>query len=166
MKLNIGSGKNRLDGYVSVDPFVDGPGILNNFAWQLPFDYGSVEEIYCSHSLEHIPHDKLFDTLEEFYRVLRINGNLIIICPDFEKVIKSWLKGDYFYRYGLGHDMIFGNQLHDGQHHYTGFTKKRLSDILYQFGFDVIEIKNQDNRHKRDRKAIPLGDIYVKAIKR
>jgi SAM-dependent methyltransferase len=39
--------------------------------WDLPFEDGSVDEIWCSHALEHVPMAKVIETLKEFARVLR-----------------------------------------------------------------------------------------------
>src|SRR3546814_16823759 len=55
LKLNIGCGFNKLDGYLNVDGFSDcAPDML----WDLestpwPFDEDAVDEIYANHVLEH-----------------------------------------------------------------------------------------------------------------
>ena len=56
MKLNLGCGQNRLDGYVNADrePVVEPDVVmdLEEFPW--PFDEHSVDEVMANHVLEHV----------------------------------------------------------------------------------------------------------------
>ncbi len=79
-KLNIGCGRDYKFGYINIDidPSVK-PDIVRDIEKGLPFDDNSVDEIYCSHTLEHI-HDLLF-VLREFYRVCKNKAKITIIVP-------------------------------------------------------------------------------------
>ena len=59
MKVNIGCGFNKLDGYLNVDHFPEcTPDILwdlENTPW--PFDDGTVDELVAHHVLEHLGQD-------------------------------------------------------------------------------------------------------------
>jgi predicted SAM-dependent methyltransferase len=85
LKLNIGCGFNKLDGYVNVDGFPDcGPDVI----WDLertpwPFPEDSVDEIVAHHVLEHIGQatDVFFAIVKEIYRVLRHGGEIRINVP-------------------------------------------------------------------------------------
>ncbi len=58
MKLNLGCGYNKLEGYVNVD--IDKkckPDIVANLEKKLPFKSSSVDEIIMFHSLEHLGQD-------------------------------------------------------------------------------------------------------------
>lgn len=85
MKLNIGCGFNKLDGYINVDSFSDcGPDLvwdLEQTPW--PYETSSVDEIYASHVLEHLGHapDTFLSILKEIYRVLRHEGRIIVRVP-------------------------------------------------------------------------------------
>lgn len=79
-KLNIGAGGEQLLGFISID--IDSstkPNIVRDIEKGLPFDDNSVDEVKCSHTLEHI-HDLLF-VLREFYRVCRCGAKITIIVP-------------------------------------------------------------------------------------
>lgn len=79
-KLNIGSGTSRKVGFINID--IDEstkPDILRNIEKGMPFDDSSVDEIICSHTLEHI-HDLLF-VLREFYRVCKHGALITITIP-------------------------------------------------------------------------------------
>jgi ubiquinone/menaquinone biosynthesis C-methylase UbiE len=81
MKLDIGCGNRKKDGYIGVDivktPSVD---IVCDIRQGLPMiENNSVDEIYCSHILEHIAN--LEEVMKEFHRILKSSGSLIIRVP-------------------------------------------------------------------------------------
>ena len=80
MKLNIGCGNYHIEGYTDIDkePSVR-PDILRDIEKGLPFSDETIEEIFTSHTLEHI-NDLIF-VLNEFHRVLKPGGLLHIIVP-------------------------------------------------------------------------------------
>jgi SAM-dependent methyltransferase len=47
----------------------------------LPYESNTLDYVYNSHCLEHIPNDTLLSTLREWYRVLKVGGHLIICVP-------------------------------------------------------------------------------------
>ncbi len=79
IKLNIGCGKHKKDGYINIDisPKYK-PDIVAN-ATHLPFKSNSVDEIYTSHMVEHVPNFE--KAMREMHRVLKQGGKLIIIVP-------------------------------------------------------------------------------------
>lgn len=83
MKLNLGSGKRKLDGYVNIDfDASQSPDKLWNLERGLPWlADDSVEEIYSSHFLEHIRPDKYHFLLEEMYRVSKDGARWTLALP-------------------------------------------------------------------------------------
>jgi SAM-dependent methyltransferase len=49
---------------------------------RLPYATESVDKIYCSHFIEHIPPDKGNNILKECYRVLKKGGIIRLVVPD------------------------------------------------------------------------------------
>lgn len=85
MKLNIGSGFRKMDGYVNVDNFKEcEPDILMNLE-ETPwlFDSNSVSEIVATHVLEHLgeKRETFFNIIKEIYRVLENDGIIKISVP-------------------------------------------------------------------------------------
>ncbi|MEX2054199.1 MAG: methyltransferase domain-containing protein [Candidatus Colwellbacteria bacterium] len=79
-KINIGSGTDRRPGFLNIDIEESvKPDIVRDIEKGLPFDDNSVDEIYCSHTLEHV-NDLLF-VIREFYRVLKNSAKLTIVVP-------------------------------------------------------------------------------------
>jgi hypothetical protein len=85
MKLNLGCGFNKLDGYTNVDQFPDcDPDVLWNLEetpW--PFEESSVDEIVAHHVLEHLGQETkvYFAIIKELYRITRHDGQVRITVP-------------------------------------------------------------------------------------
>tara|TARA_R100001086_G_scaffold248358_1_gene185098 strand:+ start:2183 stop:2758 length:576 start_codon:yes stop_codon:yes gene_type:complete len=47
----------------------------------LPYPNNTLDYVFNSHCLEHIPNDSLLPTLREWFRVLKIGGHLVIAVP-------------------------------------------------------------------------------------
>lgn len=84
MKLNLGCGYNKLEGYVNVDhdPLCE-PDVVADLESTLPFDDSSVDEITLCHVLEHLGQDTktYLNIWKEFYRILKPNGLIKITVP-------------------------------------------------------------------------------------
>ncbi|MBI4708991.1 MAG: class I SAM-dependent methyltransferase [Candidatus Portnoybacteria bacterium] len=52
---------------------------------RLPFDDNSVDFIHCSHLIEHLSLDNVYELLKEFDRVLKNNGAIVISAPLFTR---------------------------------------------------------------------------------
>ena len=88
MKLNLGCGDKKLEGFVNVD-ICGTPDVatdLSVFPW--PFESESADEIYSEHFLEHV---KDFEaTLFEIHRILKPNGVLHFKVPHFKSPFFPW----------------------------------------------------------------------------
>ena len=80
MKLNVGCGMKKLEGYINLDcnPFV-APDICRDIEKGLPYSDETFDEIFCEQTLEHI-HDLVF-VMNEFYRTLKKGGRLKLSVP-------------------------------------------------------------------------------------
>jgi len=58
---------------------------------KLPFDNETVDVIYCSHFLEHIPRQQVHHFLGECLRVLKPSGIARFVLPDFEEMCNEYL---------------------------------------------------------------------------
>lgn len=84
LRLNIGSGKRRLAGFLNVDnnpnaEAVDVVHDLDRFPW--PFEESSVEEVVMDHVLEHL--EDTIRVIRELYRICRHDALLRIMTPHF-----------------------------------------------------------------------------------
>lgn len=83
MKLNLGCGQNRIEGYLNVDLFGEPDLVfdLETFPW--PWADDSVDEILLIHVLEHLGQDKnvFLRIIQEIYRVCRDGAVIRIKVP-------------------------------------------------------------------------------------
>lgn len=83
MKVNIGCGKDILPWYVNMDllklPWVDLQHDLEVFPY--PFETSSVDEVFCSHVLEHVT--DLTKTMTELVRIVKKWGVIKVKVPYF-----------------------------------------------------------------------------------
>jgi len=157
VKLNIGCGNDIRVGYINIDKYNNTGNVdYNSDMGDLPFEDGYADEIYTSHVFEHIPINEMYSVVEEWKRVLKPNGDLIIRCPNLEHEVKIWLDASDEEKWSAV-PRIFGSQSHEGNTHYCGFNPTSLKAFLETFDFDVLEAKEQNNGYG--------NEIYVHARK-
>ena len=81
-KLDLGCGKNKREGFIGVDRIAfEGVDQVWNLTDRWPVDDGSVDEIHCSHVLEHFTIQQRCWIMDEMYRVLKTGAQATIIVP-------------------------------------------------------------------------------------
>lgn len=87
VRLDIACGKNKKTGFTGVDIW-EGADIvadLEKFPW--PFEDNSVDEVFCSHYIEHTP--DLISFANEIYRIMKVGAKAEIIAPYYSS-IRAW----------------------------------------------------------------------------
>jgi predicted SAM-dependent methyltransferase len=93
VRLNIGSGDlpMRMAGWLNVDesPY---PGVdLVLRVPPLPWESGTVSEIYAGHFLEHLERPEASTFLDECFRALVPGGRVGIMVPDTREVMRRYI---------------------------------------------------------------------------
>jgi predicted SAM-dependent methyltransferase len=93
--LNIGSGAEQARKLpaINIDISVNGRPEVVATAQHLPFANNSFSIVRASHILEHISQDQIIPTLQEWRRVLHVDGELHIAVPDAEVAFKEIIDG-------------------------------------------------------------------------
>lgn len=160
LKLHLGCGSNLLEGYVNIDKYYPHADRVMDVV-KLDYPDGSVEEIFTSHMIEHVPLSDFLLMLREWKRVLKSNGRLVIRCPNFELYLKMWLEGDENYRWGEGLNVILGMQDRGpGYQNRNMFTARRLKALVEQAGFGVLRCEETATRTGH----IEKGDLLCIAV--
>lgn len=163
--LHVGCGHNRQD--------KAGPGFRSSQEWQeLRFDIdetvlpdvvgsmtnmslladNSVDALYSAHNIEHLyPHEVPL-ALQEFRRVIKTEGFVVITCPDLQSVCQMVANDkltDVAYHSPAGPitplDMLYGHRevMARGNlfmSHRCGFTQKVLEASLLNAGFASVAV--------------------------
>ena len=83
LKLDIGCGKNKKEGFIGVDrikfPGVDTVLDIGRHRWE--WKDGSAEALHCSHVLEHLEVTERVHFFNELYRVMKKGAKALIIMP-------------------------------------------------------------------------------------
>lgn len=127
IKLNIGAGGIDLPGFTPID-IKDGKP-----AFPLDYPDGSVEEIYSSHMLEHLPRGDDVKAVAEWFRVLKPGGRIRIAVPDFDRIVEMRRKNTP----GWEHVLMGGN-IDEHDLHKSVFVEDKLRYLLTHLGFDRV----------------------------
>jgi hypothetical protein len=88
LKIDIGCGKNKKEGFIGVDILnLKGVDIIldaGNDKW--PWEDNSVDEVHCSHFLEHLVPKERIHFANELGRVLKKGSKATIITPHYGSV--------------------------------------------------------------------------------
>lgn len=82
IKLDIGCGKNKKPGFTGVDQFaMEGVDVVMDVRKKWKFADSSVEEVHCSHFVEHLTAAERIQFYNELYRVLKTGAKATVIVP-------------------------------------------------------------------------------------
>ena len=172
--LHLGCGDRIWDNWHNIDKYnIKNPRVMQTDMYNL-FMYpdNSIDGIYSSHSLEHLPirHARL--ALKEWYRVLKPNSMLWLMIPDLEQICKNIINPNinfaakYFWylhtMYGWQTDSNTRNpgldaEIDYGQFHTCGFTEELIKFYLNEDGYKVIDFMPYDGWN--------TPSLYIQAIK-
>jgi len=176
LKLNIGCGPNRKQGWINIDLSPEAELSLD-MRERIPFDDGSAMVIYSEHFFEHLdyPNDaKHF--LRECFRVLEPNGIFRVGVPDtllplldYAGIGDGWwlqaCENKEFWRpewCKTRMDHINYHFRQDTEHRYA-YDFETIENVLRETGF--IEIRQCEFDPALDTKSREPGTLYVDARK-
>lgn len=138
MKLNLGCRGTKFKGFknVDLDP-KQKPDILTDMADLSMIKSGSVTEMIASHVLEHKKHTETKNILTEWYRVLKPEATLWLMVPDFDALVKIYVKCGMMYDWLKF--VLYGDQSTPYDHHYITFTYANLKNMLHEVGYSDVE---------------------------
>lgn len=140
LKLNIGCGFKKMDGFINIDAFENSADVIMD-ALDLRFDDNSADHIESHHLIEHLTRAEGRQALEEWFRVLKPGGKLVIECPDLTADMKRFLDSPYERRWSedLGIIVnIYGEQTRPGLVHKSGYDFERMSGLMTEIGYVEI----------------------------
>lgn len=96
VRLNLGSGIDRKEGWVNVDadPGLSPDVCEDAVAYVERQQSGSADEIYLGHFLEHLEHDAGARLLAECFRVLKVGGRIGVVVPDTRAIMERYVAED------------------------------------------------------------------------
>jgi len=162
IKLNIGSGKNKNQGFINVDLDRNNEPDCIADAVKLPFRDNSSDIIEAIHLVEHINRWEVESVLKDWIRVLKVGGKLILECPNIEFASKWVVKESNYYLWSSNYGIIsfYGDSRYENSkmNHRWGYTPETLSSLLRRAGLYKI-------KQSRPKWHFPDRDMRLEAIK-
>ena len=140
LKLHLASGKDYKDGYINVDLYQSNTDRVDLVAdvRKLPFSNNIADEILALHVIEHFDFHEGQRVIEEWYRVLKPGGKLILETPDFLETCREFVSCSPSRKQEL-YLHFFAAPWVDGQTHKFLFTQEQLTCQLEWAGFKTTK---------------------------
>lgn len=140
MKLHIG-GKQVKEGWkilnIQQAPGVDYLGDISDLS---QFADRSIDEVYASHVLEHVPLHDISKAVSGIFRVLKRGGRALISVPDLDVLCAAFLSPNLSFeqKYNVV-GMMFGGQIDAYDFHHFGWNLAFMQHYFGEAGFLSVE---------------------------
>ncbi len=174
VKLNLGCGPNRKNGWVNIDLFDSKADLQLDLREPWPFPDDSASYIYSEHVFEHFEfHVEVPHFLSEAFRVLKPGGIFDVVVPDTAPALKAYGNPNSTYwsteakrwhpewcETDLDHLNYHFRQ--DGQHQYA-WDADSLRRTLSAAGF--LDASRREFDPHLDTEERALGSLYMVGTK-
>lgn len=158
IKLNLGCGIHMRSGFINVDKFMTEKQIRSKKGWfkhavvepnskfvqsdigKMPFPDNYTDYVEMCQVIEHFPMRQIVTYMKEVYRVMKKGGRLNFTVPSFNGAVADWMymvsnppfnPEEYI---NLA-EIIYGNQLSEGESHKCPLTPDFMNYVLTNAGF-------------------------------
>lgn len=120
------------------------PGIIRyDLRKGLPYDDNSFDYIYTSHFLEHVKKNEAIKIIKECHRVLKPQGWIRIVVPDFKLLVNKYIKNelsvdDFLKALDMDSKKSFFKFLYSKDRHKWMYDFRSLNHLLIVCGFKNI----------------------------
>jgi GT2 family glycosyltransferase len=144
VRLNLGCGIYAIPGMVNIDqrPSVN-PDLVAD-ALDLPYEPGTVDEIYCGHLLEHLTWDEGQKALRHWHSILKTGGTIMITVPDFDVLAKQYLDNPTAKNMRVMNDLYIYSYVQESLHRYC-YGPALLKAAMTEAGFGGVEMVGHDH---------------------
>ncbi len=144
LKLHLGCGTKRMDGWVNVDAVkACHPDLVHDLCEPLPYPDMSVDVILAEDILEHFDKYMRYIVFSDWARVLKIGGEMTLQVPNFKKLLLR------FFKFGFDNfvDMVYGenmwrSEIYNGHYgnHKWGYSARSLNAFVGLFGIESDQV--------------------------
>lgn len=138
IKLHVGAGDKYFPGFINCD--LHGEQDINCDVAKIPLDTDYADELHAYHVLEHISRRTSCEVLQEWFRVLKRGGKVVIEVPCLDKIAQNIVDGEKNQRLTLLG--LFGDPRDprpDMMHQWC-YSKAELVEIMTGIGFKDVEV--------------------------
>ena len=163
VKLHLGCGGMRWKDFINVDLYPEVDGIQDQSRSgciadvfedirSLGLPPKSVDEIFCSHVVEHFVRWEASAMFHDWYRVLKIGGIMVIEMPSFWRCV-AWLFHPSAKKRRMARSQFYGNQgdkLDFETHRYV-WSPREIRTLLLKVGFREVRVTHRTKTHHPGR---------------
>jgi SAM-dependent methyltransferase len=154
VKLDIGCGRSKFAGTLGVDVVpVKGVDIAADLSKGLPFADGSVDAIYTSHTLEHMP--DFIGAMEEIWRVCKDGALVNIWVPHASCPFSTWI--DPTHRRGLTIETF--SYFNPDANHLSYYSRARFTIEYARLHLSTVGMRRAGFRRSRGLLAAALEAV-------
>jgi len=162
VKFNMGSGDIKNSTYINIDLY-DKHSDIKLDILNLPIDDNIVDEILCSHVIEHIDYFEGKKMIKEYSRILKSGGKLIVETANLIPLLEEIVKSNEEERAVL-YTCLFAFPWVPGMGHKFLYSEERLVKLLEENEFERIEkvkvIEDDDYSEEKVEKYKLYYDEY------
>jgi len=144
LRLNLGCGPFPLKGFVNIDKSDLVKCDLKANVTDLPYDAGTVAEIYAGHLLEHFTFIDGKKALHYWYSLLKPGGTISVTVPDYLCLAKSYVADPTPGHLKDFNDTYIYSNGQESPHKYA-YDENLLKEVLTDAGF--IDLKRMPVDH-------------------
>lgn len=142
LKINLGSGYQKVPGFISVDIAKEVDVCLDLGRGELPFQTASVDIAVCTSMINYISYDQAAKLIKEIYRILRVGGVCRMSVQDLDLLIKYYYEKDNFFYQKLsdGRDRFLGRTIADKFNNWFFGFESNGSPCRYVYNFESLKL--------------------------
>ncbi len=156
IRFNMGSGGDKIPGYLSVDKNNKDADIkVDVLKMDLPENV--TDEILASHLIEHLPQHRAPEILQKWHKTLKPSGKLVLETPNFDEMCRDYIQSKDEVEKRTLMTCIFGAAAEEESAetrekgalypHLWGYTPQSLTDLCKVIGFKDIKILQPIGKH-------------------
>ena len=146
IRLNMGSGPFPMKGFINIDQFeAVTPDLLCDVA-KLPYEPGTVAEIYAGHVLEHFRFDEGQKVLRYWLSLLKPGGMISVVVPDYDFLVKEYAENPSPEKLIIFNDTYIYSGIQPSPHQYA-YSAALLEKVMIEAGFKDLKRMPVDHHY-------------------
>lgn len=144
VRLNMGCGPFPLPGFLNIDQFASVKPDLVADAINLPFEPGTVDEIYAGHIIEHFVYEDGRRALRYWWTLLKPGGRISVSVPDYDYLVNEYVKNATPEKLMEFNDTFIYSGIQPSPHQYA-YSAALLEKTMAEAGF--VSLERMPGRH-------------------
>jgi GT2 family glycosyltransferase/predicted SAM-dependent methyltransferase len=140
IRINLGCGRFHLPGFINIDQFESVKPDLIADVTNLPYELGTISEIYAGHLLEHFRKDDGMKALRYWWNILKPGGKISVCVPDYDFLVRQYVNNPGPEQLIVFNDTYIYSGIQPSPHQYA-YSAALLEKVMKESGFvDIVRM--------------------------